>query len=1101
MKKSIKRILCAMLVLVFIFANANVAFAAELKYPEVKLSYPKLYNSTAIDILDFENCIDVAKFNAYMVEQLKLDDCVNGSDYVHVDVSEFKIPSSMSNSISEFIWYNSPELFNISGMNYTLNSTREYISSIYFATYYTKEEYAKMHSKMVEYAEILLYDVKGNDSLSDVEKALILHDRLAAFNEYDYESYKNNTIPQSSYNAYGALALGTSVCMGYALAYDYLLEQVGIKSEYCSSDVLFHAWNIVYIDNKPYHVDVTWDDPVWDVTGRVNHRNFLRSTQGIIETGHIGDDGTVDFTNTPVDTTYDNYFWQNSEASFEVIGDKIYYIDDVDMKLYEVDDINDAVTKTSLTTISDFSNFMWFYNNGSYYGGSYSKLGSSYGLLYYSMPDGISCYNPVTQEAKMVLTLEELEETYPGRTSDYDVTGMNVFACIVSGEYYNDPWYESADVKKDNYFIIALHEEASEWTIVTPATATTKGKKVLKCTKCNENIKTEEIPVVSEHTCNWSDWETVVTATCSTEGKQISKCSICYEEKTQMLKKLEHNFTEHTIQATCNATGLKYKECSVCKTKVTVETISATGEHTASTEWVTGKVATCVSEGYDYLPCVTCGAELERKTTAQLPHGETELADVKAATCTQEGYSGNQRCKTCKTIISYGAKTAKVAHKSSDWIIEKIATFTQDGAKYRKCTVCGERLETVVIPKLTHKSDGGTITKQPTCAEEGIKTFKCTKCDEVIRTESIPATGAHNSNTKIPGKVATCTATGLTDGAKCSVCGTVTVAQQVISATGHKTVVINKVDASFKADGYTGDTKCTVCGMVTKKGAVIPKLVLVAPVFTSIAPTTGGVKFTWTAVPNAVKYKIYRKTYHPSTGKWDSKWKKINKVEVKGTEYVDGTAKLGTQYMYLIKAVNGKATKNSAASSAVMFKISPTPTAHLKSNGIKVKWAETVVSAENYRIYRAEYNESTKKYNSYKKVKTVKGTTKSWTDTTVVSGKKYKYCVKAVRGKVVCDKVQTKSMYFLTKPTATATKAANGIAVNWNQIQGATSFKIYRATFQNGAWTGYSHIATVGATTSYLDSATVAGVQYKYKVKAVKSKTGQTSSATATVTR
>ena len=771
MKKSLKRILCAMLVLVFIFANANVAFAAELKYPEVKLSYPKLYNSTAIDILDFENCIDVAKFNAYMVEQLKLDDCVNGSDYVYVDVSEFKIPSSMSNSISEFIWYNSPELFNISGMNYTLNSTREYISSIYFATYYTKEEYAKMHSKMVEYAEILLYDVKGNDSLSDVEKALILHDRLAAFNEYDYESYKNNTIPQSSYNAYGALALGTSVCMGYALAYDYLLEQVGIKSEYCSSDVLFHAWNIVYIDNKPYHVDVTWDDPVWDVTGRVNHRNFLRSTQGIIETGHIGDDGTVDFTNTPVDTTYDNYFWQNSEASFEVIGDKIYYIDDVDMKLYEVNDINDAVTKTSLTTISDFSNFMWCYNNGSYCPGSYSKLGSSYGLLYYSMPDGISCYNPVTQEAKMVLTLKELEETYPGRTSDYDVTGMNIFACIVSGEYYNDPWYESADVKKENYFIVTLHEEASEWTIVTPATTTTKGKKVLKCTKCNENIKTEEIPVVSEHTCNWSDWETVVKATCSTEGKQISKCSICYAEKTQTLLKLEHKFAEYTIQPTCNATGLKYKECSVCKTKVTLETIPATNEHKASDTWVTSKAATCAEAGYEILPCVNCGLEMDRKTIAQLPHGETELADVKSPTCTQEGYSGNKRCKVCKTIISYGTKTSKAAHKSSDWIIEKIPTLTQDGIKYRKCTDCEEKLETVVIPKLTHKSDGGTITKRPTCAEAGIKTFKCTKCGEVIKTESIPATGAHNSNTKIPGKVATCTATGLTDGAKCSVCG------------------------------------------------------------------------------------------------------------------------------------------------------------------------------------------------------------------------------------------------------------------------------------------------------------------------------------------
>lgn len=1058
MKKSLKRILCAMLVLVFIFANANVAFAAELKYPEVKLSYPKLYNSAAIDILDFENCIDVAKFNAYMVEQLKLDDCVNGSDYVHVDVSEFKIPSSMGNSISEFIWYNSPELFNISGMNYTLNSTREYISSIYFATYYTKEEYAKMHSKMVEHAEILLYDVKGNDSLSDVEKALILHDRLAAFNEYDYENYilaaqkqDVSLIPSESYNAYGALGLGVSVCMGYALAYDYLLEQIGIKSEYCSSDVLDHAWNIVYIDDKPYHVDVTWDDNPWDISGKVEHNNFLRSTDGIKETGH----NATDYTTAPIDTTYDDYFWQNSNASFEVVGDKIYYIDGTDKRLYEINDINDAVTKTSLTTISDFSDFMWCFNDGTYYPGSHSRLSSSYGKLYYSVPDGVVCYDPAIKQGKQILTLKQLEETYPGRTSDYDVTGMSVFACILSGEYYNKLRYDSADVKKENYFIVTLHEEASEWTIVTPATTTTKGKKVLKCTKCNENIKTEEIPVVSEHTCNWSDWETVVKATCSTEGKQISKCSICYAEKTQTLPKLEHKFAEYTIQPTCNATGLKYKECSVCKTKVTLETIPATNEHKASDTWVTSKAATCAAAGYEILPCVNCGLEMDRKTIAQLPHGETELADVKLATCTQEGYSGNKRCKVCKTIISYGTKTSKAAHKSSDWIIEKTATFTQDGAKYRKCTVCGEKLETVVIPKLTHKLDGGTITKQPTCAEAGIKTFKCTKCGEVIKTESIPA-------------------------------------------TGHKTTVINKVNANFKTDGYTGDTKCTVCGVIISKGAVIPKLVLTAPVISEAKVTTSGVKLSWGAVANSAQYKVYRKTYNASTKKWS---KNVKIATVTNTEYVDGTVKLGTKYKYLIKAVNGTVTKNSKSTSTITFKISPTPTVYVKSNGLKVKWA-SVVSATEYRIYRSEYNASTKKWSSFKKVKTAKGASKSWTDTKVTSGVKYKYCIKAVNGKVVCDKKKSDSLYYLTKPKATVTKATNGIVVNWTQVNGASKYRVYRSELQNGAWTSFKEIATpTGKVKSYTDTTTVVGVQYKYKVKAVKSKSGITSSETAVVIR
>ena len=102
--------------------------------------------------------------------------------------------------------------------------------------------------------------------------------------------------------------------------------------------------------------------------------------------------------------------------------------------------------------------------------------------------------------------------------------------------------------------------------------------------------------------------------------------------------------------------------------------------------------------------------------------------------------------------------------------------------------------------------------------------------------------------------------------------------------------------------------------------------------------------------------------------------------------------KLGTKYKYLIKAVNGNVTKNSKSTSTITFKISPTPTVYVKSNGLKVKWA-SVVSATEYRIYRSEYNASTKKWSSFKKVKTAKGSSKSWTDTKVTSGVKYKYCI------------------------------------------------------------------------------------------------------------
>ena len=54
-------------------------------------------------------------------------------------------------------------------------------------------------------------------------------------------------------------------------------------------------------------------------------------------------------------------------------------------------------------------------------------------------------------------------------------------------------------------------------------------------------------------------------------------------------------------------------------------------------------------------------------------HGETERINAKDATCTQEGYTGDQVCKDCGAVLEQGHVTAKIAHNYKDG----------------KCTVCG----------------------------------------------------------------------------------------------------------------------------------------------------------------------------------------------------------------------------------------------------------------------------------------------------------------------------------------------------------------------------------------------------------------------------
>ena len=66
----------------------------------------------------------------------------------------------------------------------------------------------------------------------------------------------------------------------------------------------------------------------------------------------------------------------------------------------------------------------------------------------------------------------------------------------------------------------------------------------------------------------------------------------------------------------------------------------------------------------------------------------------------------------------------------------------------------------------------------------------------------------------IIGKTATCTEIGLTDGKKCSVCGTVTVAQKEIVANGHSEATVSGKTATCTANGLTDGKKCSICGIV-----------------------------------------------------------------------------------------------------------------------------------------------------------------------------------------------------------------------------------------------------------------------------------------------
>ena len=140
--------------------------------------------------------------------------------------------------------------------------------------------------------------------------------------------------------------------------------------------------------------------------------------------------------------------------------------------------------------------------------------------------------------------------------------------------------------------------------------------------------------------------------------------------------------------------------------------------------------------------------------------------------------------------------------------------------------------------------------------------------------------------------------------------------------------------------------------------------------------------------------------------------------------------------------------------------------------------------ATSYRIYR-----STSRGSGYSLLGTTTAT--SYTNTGAKAGTTYYYRVKACNdaglspySNVVSGKVKS----VTPKPSAPVVKIGNSATsgkpmLTWNAVSGATSYKVYRATSQNGT---YSLLGTVTAT-SYTNTGAKAGVTYYYKVKAVNS--------------
>jgi len=172
---------------------------------------------------------------------------------------------------------------------------------------------AKIESVEKKIAEKIKLIVQSNNlvHLTPYEKEFALHDYLATYVKYEHadKSY------HKAHSAVGALLHGRAVCEGYSTAFKLLCDAVGISciilfgTAKTSNNVENHAWNIVKLSGKCYHVDVTWD--VCDMTEFAVSHNCFNLTDDDISQDHVWDKKLL-----PKCTSLDDNYYVRSGCYF-----------------------------------------------------------------------------------------------------------------------------------------------------------------------------------------------------------------------------------------------------------------------------------------------------------------------------------------------------------------------------------------------------------------------------------------------------------------------------------------------------------------------------------------------------------------------------------------------------------------------------------------------------------------------------------------------------------------------------------------------------------------------------------------------------------------
>ncbi|GBF32636.1 chitinase [Desulfocucumis palustris] len=252
-----------------------------------------------------------------------------------------------------------------------------------------------------------------------------------------------------------------------------------------------------------------------------------------------------------------------------------------------------------------------------------------------------------------------------------------------------------------------------------------------------------------------------------------------------------------------------------------------------------------------------------------------------------------------------------------------------------------------------------------------------------------------------------------------------------------------------------------------------------APTGVTASAGNGLVTLNWNSVAGVTGYKVYRTT--SSNGPYTQA-----AAGVKGTTYTVGGLANGTKYYFVVKASNSYGDSENSSQVKATPEAPPRPDAPtgLKATAgnccVTLSW-HPVAGATGYKIF---YSESSGGH--YNQVASgVAGT--SYTVDGLTNGETYYFMVKSSNSNgdsEYSNKVKEDPIGLPTTraPTGLKATAGNGrVTLSWNQVTGATGYKVYRAGSSGGP---YTLIASGVAGTSYTADGLTNGAIYYFVAKA-----------------